>query len=123
MKDVCEITCFDEDKVKRVKNILSKKNMIEISELLKILSDETRLIIAYSLILEKELCVCDISIIVKATVATTSHHLKKLSNAGVVKNRKEGKMVYYSLYNYSVKAIVTYLLSENPGSIHNLNVL
>ena len=106
MNDICKITCFDEEKVQKIQTSLEDKKIASISQIFKALSEETRLTIAYALTLEKELCVCDISIIVKSTVATTSHHLKILSKAGVVQNKKIGKMVYYSLNNSLVETLI-----------------
>ena len=106
MNDICKITCFDEEKVQKIQTSLEDKKIASISQIFKALSEETRLTIAYALTLEKELWVCDISIIVKSTVATTSHHLKILSKAGVVQNKKIGKMVYYSLNNSLVETLI-----------------
>jgi DNA-binding transcriptional ArsR family regulator len=106
MKEICKKTCFDEEKVQKIQTSLVDKKLNNISQIFKALSEETRITIAYALTLEKELCVCDISIIVNSTVATTSHHLKILSKAGVVQNKKVGKMVYYSLNNSLVERLI-----------------
>jgi DNA-binding transcriptional ArsR family regulator len=95
--DACEVTCIDEEKVKRGKNELLQQNPLEVAKIFKALSDDTRIKIAYALSLEDELCVCDVANIVGATTATTSHHLRLLKNLGLAKYRKEGKLVYYSL--------------------------
>lgn len=95
--DACEVTCIDEEKVKRGKKELLKQNPLEVAKVFKALSDDTRIKIAYTLSLEDELCVCDVANIVGATTATTSHHLRLLKNLGLAKYRKEGKLVYYSL--------------------------
>lgn len=70
--------------------------------LLKALSDESRLKIIKSM-LNGEKCVCQIIPKLNVKQSTTSIHLKKLENAGIIKSRKEGKNVYYSIVN--VKAI------------------
>ena len=67
MKDICEKTCFDEEKVQKIQTSLVDKKLNNISQIFKALSEETRITIAYALTLEKELCVCDISIIVNST--------------------------------------------------------
>ena len=95
-KDVCEVTCIDEGKVKSVQNKLSGQNHMEVAKIFKALSDDTRIKIAYALSLE-ELCVCDVANIVGSTTATASHHLRLLKNLGLAKYRKEGKLVFYSL--------------------------
>lgn len=105
-EDVCEVTCFDEKKVTKVKNELSMQNTMEVSKLFKALADDTRVKIAYSLSVEEELCVCDVANIVGCTVATASHHLRLLRNLGLATYRKEGKLVYYSLDDEHVKQLV-----------------
>lgn len=105
-EDVCEITCVDEDKVAKVKNELTKQNTMEVSKLFKALADDTRVKIAYSLLVEEELCVCDVANIVGCTVATASHHLRLLRNLGLATYRKEGKLVFYSLDDEHVKQLV-----------------
>ncbi len=104
--DACEVTCIDEEKVKRGKNELLQQNPLEVAKIFKALSDDTRIKIAYALSLEDELCVCDVANIVGATTATTSHHLRLLKNLGLAKYRKEGKLVYYSLDDDHVKQLI-----------------
>ncbi len=105
-KDVCEITCVDEEKVTRVQNKLAEQNPMEAAKIFKALADDTRLKIAYTLTLEEELCVCDVANIVGATTATASHHLRLLRNLGLAKYRKEGKLVFYSLDDDHVKQLI-----------------
>jgi ArsR family transcriptional regulator len=62
----------------------------------KALADATRLRIL-KLLDVREMCVCEVMIALDLTQSTASHHLKILENAGLVKSRKEGKWVYYSL--------------------------
>jgi len=104
--DVCEITCFDEPKVNRLKQEISEQNPAEVSKIFKALSDDTRIKIAFSLSLEEELCVCDVANIVGCTTATASHHLRLLRNMGLAKYRKEGKLVFYSLDDEHVKQLI-----------------
>ncbi|MDE3839098.1 transcriptional regulator [Bacillus methanolicus] len=104
--DVCEISCVDEEKVNRVRKNLEKQNTIEIAKVFKALSDDTRIKIAYALLIEEELCVCDVANIVGASTATASHHLRLLRNLGLAKYRKEGKLVFYSLDDDHVKQLI-----------------
>lgn len=105
-RDVCEITCVDDEKTSRVKPLIKKGNILEVTKLFKALSDETRMKIAYALTLEEELCVCDVANIVGATTATASHHLRHLKSLGLAKYRKEGKLAYYSLDDEHVKELI-----------------
>lgn len=105
-QDICEVTCDHKDPVNRVHAVLNKVDTAEVAKLFKALSDETRVKIAYALSLEEELCVCDIANIVKSSIATASHHLRLLRDLGLAKNRKEGKLVYYSIKNLHVKQFI-----------------
>ncbi|WP_456277739.1 ArsR/SmtB family transcription factor [Bacillus sp. AK128] len=104
--DVCEITCFDNDKVNRVKNELNQQNTNGVAKIYKALADDTRIKVAYALCIEEELCVCDVANIIGSTTATASHHLRLLRNMGLAKYRKEGKLVFYSLDDEHVKQLV-----------------
>jgi len=76
-----------------------------LSEWFKILGDETRLKIVLSL-MEKEICVCEICTAVELSQSAVSHQLKTLRNANLVKNRRDGKMVYYSIDDDHVSIII-----------------
>jgi len=80
------IEATDEDEVKRQ------------SRLFKALSDTTRLKILKLLDI-REMCVCEIMVALGLTQPTTSHHLRILEAVGLVKDRREGKWVFYSLKN------------------------
>ncbi|SDC18615.1 ArsR/SmtB family transcription factor [Shouchella lonarensis] len=105
-KEVCETFCYDEEKVRRVSLLVAKEDLAPVANIFKALADETRLKIAYCLLQEKELCVCDIATIIGATTATASHHLRHLRLLGIAKSRKEGKLVFYSLQDDHVKDLV-----------------
>lgn len=68
----------------------------DLAEFFKVFADSTRMKIIYAL-MEKELCVCDIAKIVGTTQSAISHQLRVLKQSKLVKFRKEGKEVYYSL--------------------------
>lgn len=68
------------------------------SRIFKALSEETRLRIL-KLLAVREMCVCEIMVAMDLTQPTASHHLNILQNAGLVKDRKEGKWVFYSIAN------------------------
>jgi DNA-binding transcriptional ArsR family regulator len=78
--------------------------------LFKALADTTRLRIL-KLLDVREMCVCEVMIALDLTQPTASHHLKILENAGLVKSRKEGKWVYYSLKDpETIKKILKLIL-------------
>ena len=66
------------------------------SRFFKALADETRLRIV-KLLGVREMCVCEVMVALGLTQPTASHHLGLLENAGLVKDRKEGKWVFYSI--------------------------
>jgi len=103
---ICEITVIDAKKVKAVKKKLPDDSLLnELSETFKSLSDFTRLKIILSLAKE-ELCVCDVAALAGVSISAISHQLRLLKNIGLVKYRKEGKMVYYSLDEEHMSKIV-----------------
>lgn len=104
--DICEISCVDEEKVNKVKGSISTIDTFTVAQIFKALADDTRIKIAYSLIEEDELCVCDVANIVNCSTATASHHLRLLRNLGLAKYRKEGKLVYHSLDDDHVKQLI-----------------
>lgn len=108
--ETCEIYCYDEEKVNRLKPQIDEVSGVEL--LFKALSDRTRLKIAYALTLEDELCVCDVANIIGATIATVSHHLRMLRNMGLAKYRKDGKLVFYSLADEHVHQLVSIALTH-----------
>ncbi|MCA1031710.1 metalloregulator ArsR/SmtB family transcription factor [Bacillus timonensis] len=102
----CEVFCFDEDKVSRVKENINEQDTTLVAKMFKALADDTRIKIAYALCQEEELCVCDVANIVGSSTATASHHLRLLKNMGLAKYRKEGKLVFYSLDDDHVKQLI-----------------
>jgi DNA-binding transcriptional ArsR family regulator len=104
--DVCEIECTNEETVKQVKsNMIDEEVLLEVSENFKIFGDLTRLKILQALY-QKELCVCDLAAVLEANQSTISHQLRVLRSKNLVKFRKEGKMVYYSLADDHVVKII-----------------
>jgi len=95
--DICEVKCIAKTEVKAVRKQMLKDNEINsLSEIFGILADSTRMKIIFALS-KKELCVCDISYLLKVSISAVSHQLRLLRNARLVKYRKEGKLVFYSL--------------------------
>ena len=80
--------------------------LIDLAELFKIFGDSTRVKILY-LLLEAEMCVCDIADSLQMTVSAISHQLRILKGASLVKYRREGKTVFYSLADEHVGQILS----------------
>lgn len=95
--DTCEILCVNEEAVKRVKEQMLPLNTIfRLAETFKVMGDPTRISIIQALSLQ-ELCVCDLAAVLGMTQSAVSHQLRILRNLQLVKYRKEGKVVHYSL--------------------------
>jgi len=76
-----------------------------LSEIFKVLADETRTRIVYLLSLQ-ELCVCDIADVMDMSLPAVSHHLRLLKALRLVKYRREGKQVFYSLNDHHVVGLI-----------------
>ncbi len=98
--DVCNVPCFDHDKVGQIKSALAEEeqNLPELAEFYKLLGNTTRLKILLALA-RGELCVCDIAHVLELSTAATSHQLKLLRDQGWLRKRDDGKMVYYRLHS------------------------
>ena len=93
----CEEDLVHTDAVEKVRTQLPPdEQLYDLAELFKIFGDSTRVKILYAL-LESELCVCDIAKLMEVTQSAVSHQLRVLKNSKLVKFRREGKTVYYSL--------------------------
>ena len=103
---ICKINIVDEEKVKSAgEKMPDSKTINNLSDTFKSLGDSTRLKIVLALA-EEELCVCDLASLINISVSGVSHQLRILRNNRLVKYRKEGKMVYYSLDDNHVVKIV-----------------
>lgn len=103
--EICECNAIHQDVVKRVKKLMPDDEMLyDLAELFKVFGDTTRVRILCALF-ESEMCVCDISILLGMSQSSISHQLRVLKSAKLVKNRKDGKVVYYSLDDEHIKHI------------------
>ena len=101
----CNGNIIHEDIVVRVKDQLpAEKTLYDLAELFKVFGDTTRIKIICALF-ESEMCVCDLSCLLNMTQSAISHQLRVLKSARLVKFRREGKVVYYSLDDEHIKHI------------------
>jgi len=82
-----------------------EEELAEMAELFKVFGDSTRIRILY-ILSESELCVCDIAALLGLTQPAVSYQLKALKRARLVKNRREGKTIFYSLADSHVDTII-----------------
>lgn len=101
----CEVTLIHEDNVKKAINTLPDDELIaDLSDMFKIFGDQTRVKILMALE-SGELCVCDIAAVMDMSQSAISHQLRVLKQSNIVKTRREGKVVYYSISDDHVKEI------------------
>lgn len=104
---ICGVIAINEEKVESVLSTLPNDTEIDdLTNTFKILSDQTRLKIVLALAKE-ELCVCDLSALVGVSVSAISHQLRLLRNMRIVKKRKDGKMVYYSIDDSHIENLIS----------------
>ena len=104
--NLLECTVIHEETVKKIKQKMPEDGYIyDLAELFKVFADSTRMKVIYAL-LEDELCVCDIANIVGTTQSAISHQLRILKQNKLVKSRREGKSVFYSLADQHVRTII-----------------
>lgn len=102
----CAYMHVHEDLIKKVEeNMPLTEELFDLAELFKIFGDTTRIKILYVLF-ESEMCVCDIAQVLNMTVSAISHQLRILKQARLVKFRKDGKSVFYSLSDDHIKKII-----------------
>lgn len=109
---ICSVKCINEKKVKEtIKAIPPRDDIGQMADIFKALSDPSRLKIVLSL-LSQEHCVCDIAAICNQTDSAISHQLRILRTLKIVKNRRDGKIIYYSIDDEHVKALINMSLTH-----------
>ena len=105
LNEECECTVVHESVVERVRcSMPDEDTLADLAELFKVFGDTTRTRIL-SALFEAELCVCDIASLLNMTKSAVSHQLRILRQTKIVKNRKSGKEVYYSLDDEHISRI------------------
>ncbi len=95
------------NKFEKIRDVLrNDAALFDLADFFKVFGDSTRVKIIYALA-EGELCVMDIAKLLDMQQSAISHQLRVLKQARFVKHRKEGKTVYYSLYDEHLKEIFT----------------
>ena len=104
--DCCDDIVLHEDKLKLVRTYMpAEEKLYDLAELFKVFGDSTRIRILFVLSMT-EMCVCDLAEALGMTASAISHQLRILKQSKLVKNRREGKTVFYSLDDDHVKAII-----------------
>ena len=104
--ECCELMCAHEEIVEKVqKEMPDEDTLYDLTELFRIFGDSTRIKILYALF-ESELCVNDIAQVVGISQSAVSHQLRLLKTSKLVKFRREGKAMYYSLDDDHVRSMI-----------------
>jgi len=103
-----KVLVFNQDMVGQAMDNLPRQDVLEnLGEFFKVLTDPTRLKILYALG-AGELCVFDLSVSTGASVSSVSHHLSSLKRVRLVKGRRDGRIIYYSLDDDHIKSIIKF---------------
>ena len=114
-----DCTVIHQEVVDKVRQTLPNEDLLlDLADAFKLFSDSTRLKILYAL-MEAEMCVCDISVLLGMTKSSVRHQLRVLKQANLVKYRKAGRVIYYSLADDHVRTIcqmgMAHVLEEDEG--------
>lgn len=102
----CDLTFVHKDIVKKVNDEMPEEEILyDLAEFYKVFGDTTRIKILY-ILLKSELCVCDISHVLGVSQSAVSHQLRMLKQMKLVKYRREGKSVFYSLSDHHIELIL-----------------
>ncbi|RGU90874.1 transcriptional regulator [Clostridium sp. AF15-17LB] len=105
--ECCEAVCIHDDVIDRVsRQMPPQERMKELADFYKVFADATRIRIL-CVLLESEMCVCDLAEVLEMTQSAISHQLRVLKQAKLVKNRRDGKTVYYSLADGHIQTIIS----------------
>jgi ArsR family transcriptional regulator, lead/cadmium/zinc/bismuth-responsive transcriptional repressor len=113
--DRCDLICIDAPHAEAIREGLLDGEVAEnAAERAKALSDPTRLTLAAALREGEELCVCDLSWIAGRSQNLVSHHMRVLRSHGLVRSRRDGKLVIYSLTDEG-RSLLGSVLGEEAG--------
>lgn len=114
--DRCDLLCLDAPRAEAIREmLLDEGSAQEAAERAKALSDPTRLTLAAALREGGELCVCDLAWISERSQGLVSHHLRYLRSHGLVRSRRNGKLVMYSLTDEGASLLSAVLGAPSGG--------
>ena len=104
--DLCEQRIIHEDRVELAQRLLPHEKVIQsMSELFKIMGDPSRVKILMALD-SQEMCVCDLAALLGVSESAASHQMRNLRSMNLVKNRREGQVLYYRLIDEHVMQLI-----------------
>ena len=106
--ECCDVTCVHNQIIEAVKEKMPAEELLnELADFYKVFGDATRIKIL-CVLLRSEMCVCDLAEMLGMTQSAISHQLRVLKQMKLVKNRREGKTVYYSLADGHIQNIISH---------------
>jgi ArsR family transcriptional regulator, lead/cadmium/zinc/bismuth-responsive transcriptional repressor len=105
--DECAVRSIDPDKVARTRDrLVSEDEADALAASFKLLGEPSRLRMLHALLEADELCVCDLAATVEVSETSVSHAMRLLRAAGIVRNRRDGRMIYYRLDDAHVRLLL-----------------
>ena len=105
-KELCGCRVIHQDKVSQARDgSLELHEIEELSQIFKAFADPSRLRILYALVTQ-EMCVCDLAALLGVSESAASHQMRILRNMNLVKNRREGQVLYYRLVDDHVMQLI-----------------
>ena len=110
--ECCDVTCVHNQIIEAVKEKMPAEELLnELADFYKVFGDATRIKIL-CVLLRSEMCVCDLAEMLGMTQSAISHQLRVLKQMKLVKNRREGKTVYYSLADGHIQNIISQVMEH-----------
>lgn len=105
LNEVCAESCVHEDKVRAVQEDMPAiETIYALADIFKTLGDPTRIKLLFAL-MQQELCVCDLAALIEVSESAVSHQLRVLRGQKLVRFRRDGKNLYYSLDDEHVRVL------------------
>ncbi|WP_407527303.1 metalloregulator ArsR/SmtB family transcription factor [Lacibacter sp. MH-610] len=119
MSDTCIRLQADMEQIKSCREKLkaNSKSFMQLGQILSLAGNDVRLKILFLLKEEKELCPCDLSDILGMSIPAVSQHLRKLKDGNIIKARKDGQTIFYSLRSEHLKILVPFFKIINQQDV------
>ena len=119
----CEVRIVDRERVEATQErLIGREEAADLADGFKLLGDPNRIRILYALLEAGELCVCDLAVVVGVSETVVSHSMRLLRAAGIVRNRRDGRMIYYRLDDAHVRMLLD-LSREHLAHGNNTNAI
>lgn len=119
--DDCDVRIVDRERVAATQErLIDPDEALALADVFKLLGEPSRIRILYALLEAGELCVCDLAAVVGVSETVVSHAMRLLRAAGIVRNRRDGRMIYYRLDDAHVRMLLDlsreHLAHNDPGA-------